>query len=182
MMSIETPPPGTSLALDNNTFTHWRNRHQYVEDAITTYQKEFKVLPALTSITVFEALHGIEDDIVKKGGLVDPWKRAKDRIDELVINCTVLPLNEAAAAIAAHIFPRLMPRLGRKDRRKAWADIFIAATVLAHNYGLVTTDKDFKLIGDLLPDARRLYVTAWRPNLTVVPSNVPSESSRSPKN
>lgn len=181
MMSIETPPPGTSLALDNNIFTHWRNRHQYVEDAITSYQKEFKVLPALTSITVFEALRGIEDDIVKKGGLVDPWKSAKDRIEELVMNCTVLPLNQGAAAIAAHIFPRLMPRLRREKRKKAWADIFIAATVTAHNYGLVTNDNDFKLIADLLPEGRRLYATAWRPNLTVVPPSVPSGSSSGPK-
>ena len=176
-MSLERPPPGTSLALDNDTFTHWRNRHQYVEAAINVYQTEFKVLPALTSITVFEALHGIEDDIVKKGGLIDPWKNAIDRIDALVMNCTVLPLNERAAAIAAHVFPRLMPRLRREKRKKAWADIFIAATVVAHNYGLVTNDKDFKLIADLLPDEQRLYVAAWRSNLTVVPSSVPSDSS-----
>lgn len=179
-MSFEEPPPGTSIALDNKVFTHWRNRHQYVLDAITRYQSEFKVPPALTSITVFEALHGIEKDIFSSG-LAEPWQEAKGRIDELVRNCIVLPVNETAAAIAAYVFPRLMPRLSRKDRKKAWADIFIAATVIAHNYGLVTNDKDFNLIAELLPDGRRLYVTAWRPNLTVVPPSVPSDSSSDPR-
>ena len=162
-MSFEHPPPGTSLALDNNVFTHWRNRHQYVLDAITHYQSAFKVPPALTSITVFEALHGIEDDIVRKGGLTEPWQQAKSRIDELVRNCIVLPLNETAAAIAAYVFPRLLPRLNREQRKKAWADIFIAATVVAHDYGLVSQDRDFELIADLLPDGRRLYLTVWKP-------------------
>lgn len=162
-MSFEYPPPGTSLALDNNIFTHWRNRHQYVLDAVTQYQSEFKVPPALTSITVFEALHGIEQDIVRKGGLADPWQEAKSRIDELVRNCIVLPLNETAAAIAAYVFPRLLPHLNREQRKKAWADIFIAATVVAHNYGLVSHDKGFELIADLLPDERRLYLTVWKP-------------------
>jgi predicted nucleic acid-binding protein len=119
--------------------------------------------PALTSITVFEALHGIEDDIVRKGGLAEPWQEAKGRVDELVRNCVVLPLNETAAAIAAYIFPRLLPRLNREQRKKAWADIFIAASVVAHNYGLVSTDTDFELIADHLPAGRRLYLTAWRP-------------------
>lgn len=87
-MPFEPPPPGTSLALDNNIFTHWRNGHRYVLEAINEYQAEFKMPPALTSITVFEALRGIEDDIVKKGGSADPWKGAKSRIEELVRNCT----------------------------------------------------------------------------------------------
>ena len=117
----------------------------------------------MTSITVYEALHGIEKDIVSSGGLAEPWQEKRDRIDELVRNCIVLPLDERAAAIAAHIFPRLLPRLNREQRKKAWADIFIAATVLAHNYGLVSTDKDFELIADHLPTGRRLYLTAWRP-------------------
>ena len=163
-MSFEHPPPGTSLALDNDVFTHWRNRHQYVLDAITHYQSEFKLLPALTSITIFEALHGIEDDIVRKGGLAEPWQEAKRRIDELAVNCIVLPLNETAAAIAAHIFPRYLPKLDRERRKKAWADIFIAAIAVAHNYALVSHNtKDFEVIADSLPDGRRMYLTVWKP-------------------
>ena len=162
-MSFEAPPPGTSLALDNNVFTHWRNRHQYVLDAITEYQSEFKVLPALTSITVFEALHGVEDDIVRKGGLAEPWLEARGRIDELVSNCIILPFNETAAAIAAYVFPRLLPRLNREQRKRAWADIFIAATVVAHNYGLVSQDRAFETIAQFLPKGQRLYTAVWEP-------------------
>ena len=103
--------------------------------AINEYQSEFKVFPALTSITVFKALHGIEDDIVKKGGLPDPWKGAKSRIEELVRNCIVLPYNEVAAGIAAHVFPRLLPRLNREQRKKAGADIFIAVNRFRANRG-----------------------------------------------
>jgi predicted nucleic acid-binding protein len=82
----------------------------------------------------------------------------------LVRNSIVLPLNETGAAIAAHIFPRLVPRLDRERRKKAWADIFIAATAVAHNYGLVSHNtKDFELIANSLPDGQRLYLAVWKP-------------------
>jgi len=116
------------------------------------------------AFTVFEALHGIEDDIVKKGGLRQPWEEPRRRIGELVANCIVLPFNETAAEIAAHVFPRLVPRLDRERRKRIWADIFIAATAVAHRYGLVSHNrKDFEAIADQLPGDQILYLAVWKP-------------------
>lgn len=64
-MAVGPAPPETSLALDNDIFTHWRNRRPYVQEAINEYQSRHNVIPALTSTTVFEALRGIEAEAAK---------------------------------------------------------------------------------------------------------------------
>jgi predicted nucleic acid-binding protein len=55
----------TSLVLDNNILTAWRYQKRAVVEAITAYQSRLKFLPALTSMTVYEALYGFENSQVK---------------------------------------------------------------------------------------------------------------------
>jgi hypothetical protein len=58
-MPIEPPPPGTSLVVDNDLFQDWRFSQPYILAEIRDYQSRLKMLPALTSMTVFEALGGL---------------------------------------------------------------------------------------------------------------------------
>jgi hypothetical protein len=51
----------TSLVLDTNILTAWRYRKSGIVTAIADYQVRLKLLPALTAITVHEALYGFEN-------------------------------------------------------------------------------------------------------------------------
>jgi len=159
-MAVRQAPPEMSLALDNDVFTHWRNKQPYVRNAIAAYQSMHKILPALTSMTVFEALNGIEAEAAKLTANSEDinWRRL--RAAQLIQNCTVLPFDQNAAAIAAYIFPRL----SQSERNKHWRDIFITATALVHRYGIATGNKkDFELIEKCLPPNQQLYLAIWKP-------------------
>ncbi|MCA1631020.1 MAG: type II toxin-antitoxin system VapC family toxin [Acidobacteria bacterium] len=148
----------TPLALDNDIFTHWRNGQVYVLREIAEHFRRLQSPPALTSMTIFEALWGIEDEEKKAKITKIQAQQYKDRIKELSESCIVLPWEQKAAAITAHIYPRLTGH----QLQKHWRDLFIAATVLAHGYGLATRNiRDFKLVADLSPDLLR--VAEWRP-------------------
>jgi predicted nucleic acid-binding protein len=116
-MAVSHAPPDISLALDNDVLTHWRSKQPYALSAIADYQTLHKVVPALTSMTVFEALTGIESEAAKNKNV----ERYRVRAELLIRNCTVLPFDQKAAAIAAQVFPRL----SRSDRNKLWRDVFI---------------------------------------------------------
>lgn len=155
----ESPPPGTSLALDTDVLTHWRTHQPNILRAIEGYQMEFKSPPALTSFTVFEVLCGFEKEAARKRLLSESTQRALLVTQGLVAGCTVLPFDQRAAAIAAYVFERI----GRRKSNEKWADILIASTAIAHGYGLVSQNKkDFELITDYLPADQRLYLTVWR--------------------
>lgn len=157
-MPIGLVLPETPLALDNDVFTHWRNRQSYVLREIAEHLKRLKSPPALTSMTVFEALYGVEDEERKNRITKAQAQQYKDRVKELSAACIVLPFEQNAAAIAAYIYPRLTGQ----QLQKHWRDLFIAATALAHGYGLATQNiRDFKLIADLSPNLLRVAV--WRP-------------------
>ena len=126
-MAVSHAPADISLALDNDVFTHWRSKQPYALRAIANYQTLHKVVPALTSMTVFEALTGIESEAAKNKSV----ERYRLRAELLIRNCTVLPFDQNAAAIAAQVFPRL----SRSDRNKLWRDVFIAATAVAQLRG-----------------------------------------------
>lgn len=66
-MPISEAPPEISLALDNDIFTHWRSQQPYVLRAIAGYQARHKIIPALTSTTVFETLSEVEAEAYKAG-------------------------------------------------------------------------------------------------------------------
>jgi len=157
-MPVGLALPETPLALDNDVFTHWRNSQSYVLWEIAEHFKRLKSPPALTSMTVFEALHGVEDEERINRITKVQAQQYKDRIKALSESCVVLPWEQKAAAITAHIYSRL----SGQQLQKHWKDLFIAATALAHGYGIATqNERDFKLIADLSPDLLRIAV--WRP-------------------
>ena len=127
-MAIIQAPPEISLALDNDVFSHWRNNHPYVREALDAYESRHKLLPALTSITVFEALKGIEAAAAEPTVGQERNLRYRLRAKQLIDSCIVLPFDQNAAAIAAYIFPRVP----RRKLDRLWGDIFIAATAMAH--------------------------------------------------
>jgi predicted nucleic acid-binding protein len=81
-------------------------------------------------------------------------------LSKLIAGCLVLPLDQLSATVAAYIFWLL----SRSDRNKHWKDVFVAATALAHKYGIATRNiTDFERIaGSLPPGHPRLYITNWK--------------------
>ena len=160
-MPIGPVLPETSLVLDNDVFTHWRNGQSYVLREIAEHFKRLKLPPALTSMTIFEALYGVETEERKNKITKAQAQQYKDRIKMLSDSCMVLSFEQNAAAIAAYIYTRLTPQ----QLVKHWKDLFITATALAHGYGIATQNiRDFKLIADHLPDSHPLLrLTAWKP-------------------
>jgi predicted nucleic acid-binding protein len=137
-----------ALALDNDVLNDWRVGKLATLQAIKDYIAATKVPPALTSLTVFEMMQGFEKASILSGGMSERTVQDKERARILTRDCVVLPFNEDAAEIAAYIFPRLSQR----ERNKHWADIFIAATALAHEYGVATRNRsDFELIAKHAP-------------------------------
>ena len=131
-MAIGPAPPETPLVLDNDVFTHWRNKQAYVLQEINSHFRRLKTFPALSSMTIFEALYGVELEEMKNRITKIQAQQYKDRIGKLSEDCIVLPWEQNAAAITAYIFPRLAGQLP-----KHWKDLFIAATALAHGYGVL---------------------------------------------
>lgn len=159
-MAIGVVLPETSLVIDTDIFTDWRYRKPYVLQKIISYVTRAKKPPALTSMNVFEAIYGFENKIVKAG---PDGRTTQDResMDRLIRACTVLPFDEAAASIAAYIFPRL----SKSDQNKHSKDLFIAATALAHHHGVATRNRsDFELIANNLPPTHPfLRLAIWKP-------------------
>ena len=154
---IESPPPSTSLALDNDVFNDWRFQRPKTLQAIKEYQAELKDLPALTSFTVFEALFGFEKKAVQRG-LSETQIAALRRTEGLVQSCSVLPFDQRAAELAAYIFARM----GQAQRNRLRNDVLIASTVVAHGYGVASRNtRDFELITTLLPPGLKLYLAIW---------------------
>ena len=160
-MSVGFPLADTSLVLDNDLFTHWRNKHPYVLREIAEYTSRLKDIPALTSVTLFEALWGFENAAAKKEVTDEESMRYRGRIDQLSESCMVLPFDRTAAAIAAYSFARL----SRSEQKKHWRDLFTTATALSHGHGVATrTKSDFELIAKNLPsDFPILRLAIWKP-------------------
>lgn len=116
--------PETPLVLDNDSLTHWRNKHAYIENEISSYITRHKKPPSLTAITIFEALYGVEVSIVKVSISEEEAQRYVDRMGKLIQACVILPFDQNAAAIAAYVFPRL----SRAERNTHWKDVLVAAT------------------------------------------------------
>lgn len=160
-MPIGDALPETSLVIDTDIFTDWRYQKQYVEGQIRAYISRAKKPPALTSINVFEVLYGFENKAFKDGRTDERTTRDRETTEKLIQSCIVLPLNQDAASIAAYVFPRL----AKRDQNKLSKDLFIAATALAHGYGIATRNRrDFALIADNLPPSRPyLRLAIWKP-------------------
>src|SRR5713226_5691941 len=160
-MPVGHPLADTSLVLDNDLFTHWRNKHQYVLREIAEYHSRLKQIPALTSVTLFESLWGVENAAVKKEVTDEESTRYRGRIEQLSEDCEVLPFDRTAAGIAAYSFARL----SRSDQKKLWRDFVTTATALAHGHGVATGNRrDFELIAENLPSTFPLLRLAiWKP-------------------
>ena len=159
-MAIGPTPPDVVVALDNDVLNDWRFRKPATLKAINEYIGLVKAPPALPSTTIFEMVHGFENAVVKAGGVNERLRRDREHAQELIKECSVLSFNQEAAEIAAHIFPRL----SKSERNRLWTDVFIAATALAHEYGIATRNRsDFELIARHIPaNYPPLRIEVWK--------------------
>lgn len=160
-MSVGSVLDETSLVLDTDILSDWRYGLAHTRRAISDYISRLKRPPALASTNVFEALNGFERELLKPDADIERTRIDLARTEELIQSCTVLPLDEEAARIAAYIFARL----SRSDRNKHWCDVFIAATALSHGHGVATRNQEhFTLIASHLPSSHQLLRLAiWKP-------------------
>lgn len=159
-MPIISASPQNTLALDNNIFTHLRNKQLYVLKNIFEHQSNTKTSPVIPSTTVFEANFGIQNALAKKLITHEQAINQKQELDKLLVNHQIIDFNQSASEIAAYIFARL----SKSDRNKHWRDLFIVATAVSHGYGLATQNqKDMELIANHLPDDLNLRLAIWKP-------------------
>ena len=111
-------------------------------------------------MTIFEAKWGIEKEFSRKEITNEEYKNFITGIDELISQHQILPFDQKAAEIASFIYARL----SKSDQNKHWEDLFIIATAIANNYGLITQNvKDAKLLAGYLPDGMSLRLAIWKP-------------------
>lgn len=125
--------------------------------AIKDYQSRIKLLPALNSITVHEALYGFENRAARAGGLDEQTKRDRIATERLINSCVVLPFDQRAAEIAAY----LIARLPKNIPKESLLDGLIAAIALAHGYGVASCDRGFASIAEHTPDHMILRLVFW---------------------
>lgn len=65
-MPVITALPDHSLILDNDVFTHLRKGDPAIVKLTNVYWSSLKSFPSLPSITIFEAIKGIEKALKKK--------------------------------------------------------------------------------------------------------------------
>lgn len=159
-MPIIDSPPDLPLALDNNIFTHLRNKRPYVLEQIKKHFINTRSLPVIPALTVFETNFGIQNALVKKQITPEQADFQKREIDKLLANHLIISFERGASEIAAYVFARL----SQSDRNKHWRDVFIVATAVANNYGLASQNKkDMELIAEQLPDGLNLRLAIWKP-------------------
>ncbi len=159
-MPIIESPPELSLALDNDIFTHLRNKQPYILEQVKKHYFNTKKLPVIPSVTIFEANFGIQKALTTNQITDEQANFQLQTINNLSTNHTVISFNQRAAEIAAYIFARL----SKSDKNQHWRDLFIVATALAHNYGLATQNKqDMELIAKHLPENLSLRLAIWKP-------------------
>lgn len=160
-MATLSAPPNSSLVLDTDVFTDWNKQRPHTINAIKDYLARKTFLPKVGAITVFEVHRGFEALLVKKGSLDQAAQQMRLNAEQLILNCGVLDFNQQAAEIAAYIYVRLAHHF----QNKHWRDVYIAATALAHGYGVATRNQsDFELIGQHLPPQRStLHLAIWKP-------------------
>ena len=174
-MALLLAPPETPLAIDSNIFTHLRNKQLYVQKEIAKYFSNTKSFPAITSMTIFEANNGINDQFAKKVINSEQAAQFRQSINDSLGNISrILPFDQKAAEIAGFIYPHLLLNESRwlqkrklkkkKGNREIyiWQDVFIISTALAHNFGFATQDKDIEIIAKYLPPNMDLRFAIWK--------------------
>lgn len=148
------------LAFDTSVFTHLRKKQPYVLKNMFDYFTQTQRVPALPAMTIFEAKWGIEKEFSRKKITTEEHEKFIARIDELILQHKVLPFDQKAAEIASFIYARL----SKSDQKKHWEDLFVMATAIAHNHGLITQNvKDTKLLSNYLPKDTYLRLAVWKP-------------------
>jgi predicted nucleic acid-binding protein len=157
-MAFAPATPETLLVLDNDLFTHLRNSLEYVKNGVNRYFSHHHRLPALPSIVVFEALRGFQRD--ERGQIDAKLAERHERLQVLVRNTEILPFDLGAAEFAGLIWAAL----SGKQQRQLIDDVLIAATALAHGFGVATGNRrDFEAIGAALPkNLGPLYIDVWK--------------------
>jgi predicted nucleic acid-binding protein len=157
-MAVGTALPETLLVLDSNILTAWRFQKRGILEAINAYQSRLKLLPALSAMTVYEALYGFEKALAKGQGNSEQSRLDRTALEGLIGACMVLPFNQDAAKIAAYIVPRLSANIPKQ----MLLDALIAAIALAHGHGVATRNRrDFELIGQHTPNNVTLRLAIW---------------------
>jgi predicted nucleic acid-binding protein len=159
-MAVGPALPETSLVLDSNILTAWRYQKRGILEAIAAYQSRIKLLPALSAITVYEVVYGLQNSLAKSQGNAEQTSLDLSKANQLIDSCLVLPFDNNSAKIAAYI----VPHLPKNIPKPMLLDALIAATALAHGYGVATRNqKDFELIGQYTPDNQTLRLAIWTP-------------------
>jgi predicted nucleic acid-binding protein len=152
--------PDTRLVIDTNILTYWENQQTHIKERINSYLKAHAQLPVLTAATIFESLWGFESKAAKPDGLSEKLERAYTNTRRLIDQCEVLPLNQQAATLAAHI----AARIGGSKANQLRYDIFVAATAVAHGFGVATANQvDFEMIAQHFPIDAFLRLSIWKP-------------------
>lgn len=158
-MPIVESSPDLPLVLDNNVFTHLRNKQSYILEKIRRHFADTRRLPVIPSLTIFEANFGIQKALATKQISEEQASFQIQQINILSTQHTVISFDQRAAEIAAYIFARL----SKSDKNQHWRDAFIVATAIAHNFGLATQNrKDMELIAKQLPPDIDLRIAIWK--------------------
>lgn len=148
------------LAFDTSVFTHLRTNQKYVLTKMFDYFSQTQRIPALPAMTIFEARWGVEKEFGRNNITKEEHRTYISRIDELTSQHQVLPFDQKAAEIASYIYARL----SKSDQNKHWEDLFVMATAIAHNHGLITQNvKDSKFLAGYLPNDMSLKLAVWKP-------------------
>jgi predicted nucleic acid-binding protein len=159
-MPIINSPPELPVALDNDIFTNLRNKQPFVLEQIKKHFINTNKLPVIPSLTVFEANFGIQKALATNAITAKQADFHLRELKRLTGLHNVITFDQTAAEIAAYIFARL----SKSDKNKHWRDLFIAATAIAHNYGLATKNKsDMEIIAKYLPEDLDLRLAIWKP-------------------
>ncbi len=154
-VTFETP-----LAFDTSVFTHLRNNQPYVLKKLSEYFINTKRIPALPAMTIFESKWGIEREFSNNKITIEKYEKYVARINVLISQHQILPFDQNAAEIASFIYARL----SKSDQNKHWEDLFVIATALAHNHGLITQNvRDAKHLAGYLPNNLNLRLAIWKP-------------------
>ncbi len=158
-MPIIESPPELSLAIDNDIFTHLRNKQQYVLEQVKKHFSNTRKLPAIPSLVIFEANFGVQKALINNKISIEQADSQFRVINNLSTSHTVISFDQRASEIAAYIFARL----SKSDKNQHWRDLFIVATAISHNYGLATQNKrDMELIAAHLPENLDLRLAVWK--------------------
>lgn len=169
--------PETPIVIDTDIFSHLRNEQPYVKEEIAKYFSNTKSYPALTSMTIFEANYGINNQSAKKVTLPEQVAQFSKSINDSLIEISqILPFDQKSAEIASFIYPHLLLNESawlrkRKSKKKKgnrekfiWQDVFIISTALAHNFGFATQNReDAEIIAKYLPPNMDLRLAIWKP-------------------